>query len=492
MAKINEKVLWEAAEKLRDKCNPTEYKDIVLGLVFLKYVSDKFTNKYNELKSRNDGSEHNEEKYISEHIFIVENEAKWDYISSFCNDESIGQKIEEAFVLLEKKNDELKNILPKIYSNSDLDKVVLGELVNFFTNSLKMDDTDGDFFGQIYEYYISAFAKYIPTKGGEFFTPKTIVELMVEILEPYKGRVYDPCCGSGGMFVQCSKFVKNHQGNIDNISIYGQESNPGNWKMAKMNLAIRGIEGNLGEKSDDSFTSDLHKNLKVDFIIANPPYNLKKYWKPILEGDDRWVFGKPNTQNANFAWLELIYSKLNNNGYAAVLMPNGATTSNTKEDYEVRKTMIEQGKVMAIIDLPDKMFSNTGISVQCWVLSKSKTNKDVLFLSASKLGKMIDRKTRILEDHEIKLISSIYHNYKNNEGYEDKLGFCKKASLEEIKEKDYSLNPGRYIGVDESNKKSLEELKQDLIESSNELFKLMDDASELENKVKEILKKEML
>ena len=502
MAKIDEKVLWGAAEKLRDKCDPADYKNVVLGLVFLKYVSDRYLAKHNELKAFGDGREKDDDYYIAEHVFIVPEKALWPYIASFSKDASLGQKIDEAFDELEKHNNELKGILPKTYSKSELDKIALGELIDFFTTNLKMESADGDFFGQIYEYYIGAFATYIPQKGGEFFTPTSIVEMMVEILEPYKGRVFDPCCGSGGMFVQCSKFVKEHRGNVDDISIYGQESNPGTWKMAKMNLAIRGLSGDLGESNGDSFTNDLHKSLRADFILANPPYNIKDYWKPSLEGDPRWVFGKPDVKNANYAWLELMYAKLAPKGKAAILMPNGATTSNTEDDRKVRKAMLEAGKVAAIIDLPDKMFSNTGISVQCWVLNKAKLDTGVLFINATKMGRMKTRKLRVFvgasdddtfdgsQQNEIDLIATTYHNYKKDENYEDKLGFCKKASLEEIKEKDYSLNPGRYVGVDDSNKLSEEELNAQIKETAQELFTLMDESKELEDKVKDILRKE--
>ncbi len=504
MAKIDEKVLWGAAEKLRDKCDPADYKNVVLGLVFLKYVSDRYTAKFNELKLRNDGSENDDDYYIADHVFLVPKNARWEYIASYSKDESLGQKIDEAFEALEKNNDQLKKILPKTYSKTDLDKTALGELVDFFTTNLQMDNADGDFFGQVYEYYIGAFATYIPQKGGEFFTPTSIVELMVDIIEPYKGRVFDPCCGSGGMFVQCSKFVKEHRGKVDDISIFGQESNPGTWKMAKMNLAIRGLEGDLGESNGDSFTEDMHKTLRADFILANPPYNKKDYWKPSLEGDPRWIFGKPDTKNANYAWLELMYAKLSAKGKAAILMPNGATTSNTEDDKKVRKAMLEQGKVDAIIDLPDKMFSNTGISVQCWILNKSKLDTDVLFINATNLGRMKTRKLRVFkgatddeqfdsntEVNEIDLIANTYHSYKKDENYENKLGFCYKATLEEIKDKDYSLNPGRYVGVDDSNKLSEEELKEQLKTTASELLTLMAESKGLEEKVKAILEEEI-
>lgn len=493
MANIDEKVLWDAAEKLRDKCDPADYKNVVLGLVFLKYVSDKFIAKYNELKIIGDGRENDDDYYIADHVFVVPKEALWSEIAKQSKNSELGQMIDNAFIVLEKNNRQLEGILPKTYSKSDLDKTALGELVDFFTNNLNMEDADGDFFGQVYEFYIGAFAKYIPTKGGEFFTPQCIVEMMVDILEPYKGRVFDPCCGSGGMFVQCSKFVKQHQGNIDDISIFGQESNPGTWKMAKMNLAIRGLEGNLGESNGDSFTEDMHKTLRADFILANPPYNLKQYWKPSLEGDPRWVFGKPDEKNANYAWLELMYAKLAPRGRAAILMPNGATTSGKEgsADYKVRKAMLEAGKVEAIIALPNKLFNNVSISVQCWILNKSKTNTNVLFVNADSMGKLISRKIRVLEQEDIDKIVKAYKDFQSSDLINEP-GFCFGATLEEIVSKDYSLNPGRYVGTDESDKMSEEEIKEELRKTSIELFKLIEEGRELEEKVKKILEEEMM
>ena len=353
-----------------------------------------------------------------------------------------------------------------------------------------MEDADGDFFGQVYEYYIGAFAKHIPTKGGEFFTPQSLVELMVDILEPYKGRVYDPCCGSGGMFVQCSKFVKEHHRNVDSISIYGQESNPGTWKMAKMNLAIRGLEGNLGERNGDSFTDDLHKSLKADFIIANPPYNLGEYWKPSLEGDSRWIFGKPDEKNANYAWLSLMFSKLNSSGKAAILMPNGATTSGNSNsaDYKIRKAMVDAGIVEAIIALPNKLFSNVSISVQCWVLNKAKTTKDVLFVNADELGTLISRKIRILEKADNDKILCAIKDFREHKPV-DILGFAKVATYDEICEKDFSLNPGRYVLL-YNPKKITDDIQNELKIATSELLNLIKEGNKLEDKVKKILEEE--
>lgn len=482
---INENILWKAAEKLRDKCDPADYKNVVLGLVFLKYVSDQYMSKYNELKKFNDGRENDDDYYIAEHVFIVPKDALWSNVALHSKSDDLGQIIDGAFVLLEKKNNQLKGILPKTYSKSDLDKTALGELVDFFTNNLNMENADGDFFGQVYEYYIGAFAKYIPTKGGEFFTPKSVVEMMVDILEPYKGRVYDPCCGSGGMFVQCSKFVKEHQGNIDSISIFGQESNPGTWKMAKMNLAIRGLEGNLGEKNGDSFTEDLHKNLRADYILANPPYNLKEFWKPSLEGDPRWVFGKPNTKNANYAWLSLMYSKLSPAGKAAILMPNTATSSNVIDDIKIRKEMVDSGKIDAVISLPNKLFSNVTISVQCWILNKGKTDKNILFINADELGELKSRKLRILNQEDIDLIINAYKKFKTNDSA-DVTGFSKVASYDEIVKNDYSLTPGKYVGVSISGNNNIT-LKEKIDDISVSLYDDFKKSRVLDEKIEKII-----
>lgn len=490
---IDENILWKAVEKLLDKVDPTDHREVVLGLVFLKYVSDKYQAKYNELSSRNDGSELDSDYYIEDNIFLVPQKALWSYIVSYSKQPEIGQVIDNAFLELEKNNDQLNGILPKIYSKSSLDKMALGELVDFFDNNLNAQDLDSDFFGQVYEYYISAFDKHFPTttKLGDFFTPKCISELMVEILEPYQGRVYDPCCGSGGMFVQCSKFVKEHQGEIYDISIYGQESNQVIWKIAKMNLVFRGLEANLGPRNADSFSNDLHKDEKFDFIIANPPYNLKKYWNPSFEADPRWIFGDPDKTNANYAWLSLIYYKLKETGKAAILMPSGAKISKTKDDYKIRKAMIESGHIDAIITLPNKLFDAFSISGECWILNKAKTNKDILFINADNLGNLVSGKNRVLELSDIQKIVQTYKDYKNN-NLDDLPGFSKKADFESIIENDYSLNPRMYVGFDESNKLSTEEIEQEIKKASAELFKLIKEEKKLEEKFQEILEKEIM
>src|SRR5574344_1545365 len=394
-----EKQLWKSADKLRKNIDAAEYKHVVLGLIFLKYISDSFEELYARLQIEVvDGADpEDREEYKAESVFFVPAQSRWGFLVAKAKEPQIGKSLDEAMDAIEKENQSLKGVLPKVYARPNLDPAALGGLIDLVGNIALGDlkSRSADVLGHVFEYFLGEFALAEGKKGGQFYTPRSVVELLVNMLEPYKGRVLDPCCGSGGMFVQCSKFVKEHRGKVDDISIYGQESNPGTWKMAKMNLAIRGLSGDLGDRNGDSFTDDLHKSLRADFILANPPYNIKDYWKPSLEGDPRWVFGKPDVKNANYAWLELMYAKLAPKGKAAILMPNGATTSNTEDDRKVRKSMLEAGKVDAIIDLPDKMFSNTGISVQCWILNKAKVDTDVLFINATKMGRMKTRKLRV-------------------------------------------------------------------------------------------------
>ena len=487
-----EDTLWASADKLRGAVSVADYKFIVLGLIFLKYISDSFEERYKELVEEGLGLEEIKDSYVEKNIFYVPKQSRWGYLVEHSKDENIGEIIDDALTAIEKDNAMLKNVLPKNYNSPTMRTVNLGELIDLFTN-IKVGTKDAiekDILGRIYEYFLRKFCIKAKDEKGEFYTPGNIVDLMTQLIEPYNGSVYDPCCGSGGMFVQCSKFVKEHQGLVDDISIFGQESNPGTWKMAKMNLAIRGLEGNLGERNGDSFTDDLHKSLRADYIIANPPYNLKEYWKPSLEGDPRWVFGKPDEKNGNYAWLSLMYAKLAPKGKAAILMPNGATTSNTQDDYKIRKAMIESGKVEAILALPNKLFSNVSISVQCWILNKAKIDRNVLFINADEMGTLISRKIRVLEQADINKIVKTYKDFTSG-NLEDIPGFCKGASYDEIKSKDYSLNPGRYVGADESNKMSQEEIQEELKKTTAELLELMKEGKELEDKVKEILEEEL-
>ena len=487
MAIIDEKVLWASADKLRGSIGASDYMHIVLGLIFLKYVSDRFEEKYQELVSEGDGFENDKDEYTSEHIFWVPDKARWNYVSTFSKQEIIGQKLDEAFIEIEKENDELKGILPKIYSSSTVDKRRLGELIDLFTNQLETDG-EGDFMGQVYEYFMNKFARSLGQTGGEFYTPRCIVKLLVKMLNPTVGRVYDPCCGSGGMFVQAADFVKAHQGNVDNISVFGQELNATTWKLAKMNLAIRGIDANLGDAPGDTFHDDKHKALRVDYILANPPFNISDYGQPSLLEDPRWIYGIPPVGNANYAWIEHMYSKLAPKGIAGFVLANGSLSTSAKQEYDIRKAMLEEGVIDCIITLPDKLFYTTGIPVCLWFVRKNKSNKNVLFIDARNLGEMIDRKVRELKEEDLVLISETYHNWLNNNNYEDKKGFCKSASLEEIREADYTLVPGRYVGIDDSDKMNEEEIDAEIKKLSAELLDLFEENKQLEQKVIDILK----
>jgi hsdM protein len=487
MAIIDEKVLWASADKLRGSIGASDYMHIVLGLIFLKYVSDRFEEKYQELVSDGDGFENDKDEYTSEHIFWVPDKARWNYVSTFSKQEIIGQKLDEAFIEIEKENDELKGILPKIYSSSTVDKRRLGELIDLFTNQLETDG-EGDFMGQVYEYFMNKFARSLGQTGGEFYTPRCIVKLLVKMLNPTVGRVYDPCCGSGGMFVQAADFVKAHQGNVDNISVFGQELNATTWKLAKMNLAIRGIDANLGDAPGDTFHDDKHKALRVDYILANPPFNISDYGQPSLLEDPRWIYGIPPVGNANYAWIEHMYSKLAPKGIAGFVLANGSLSTSAKQEYDIRKAMLEEGVIDCIITLPDKLFYTTGIPVCLWFVRKNKSNKNVLFIDARNLGEMIDRKVRELKEEDLVLISETYHNWLNNNNYDDKKGFCKSASLEEIREADYTLVSGRYVGIDDSDKMSEEEIDAEIKKLSAELLDLFEENKQLEQKVIDILK----
>lgn len=487
MAIIDEKVLWASADKLRGSIGASDYMHIVLGLIFLKYVSDRFEEKYQELVADGDGFENDKDEYTSEHIFWVPDKARWNYVSTFSKQEIIGQKLDEAFIEIEKENDELKGILPKIYSSSTVDKRRLGELIDLFTNQLETDG-EGDFMGQVYEYFMNKFARSLGQTGGEFYTPRCIVKLLVKMLNPTVGRVYDPCCGSGGMFVQAADFVKAHQGNVDNISVFGQELNATTWKLAKMNLAIRGIDANLGDAPGDTFHDDKHKALRVDYILANPPFNISDYGQPSLLEDPRWIYGIPPVGNANYAWIEHMYSKLAPKGIAGFVLANGSLSTSAKQEYDIRKAMLEEGVIDCIITLPDKLFYTTGIPVCLWFVRKNKSNKNVLFIDARNLGEMIDRKVRELKEEDLVLISETYHNWLKNNNYEDKKGFCKSASLEEIREADYTLVPGRYVGIDDSDKMSEEEIDAEIKKLSAELLDLFEENKQLEQKVIDILK----
>ena len=447
-----EEELWASADKLRNNMDAAEYKHVVLGLIFLKYVSDTFMEKYKELLEEDEESAEDMDAYLAEGVFWVPEIARWDYIAKHSKQVEIGQIVDSALDAIEKENDSLRGVLPKNYSRPELDKRILGEIIDLFTN-INVGGKEGkekDILGRVYEYFLGKFAANEGKGGGEFYTPKSIVALMVEMIQPFKGYVYDPACGSGGMFVQSLKFVEEHSGSTFDISVYGQESNPTTWKLAKMNLAIRGIENNLGSKNADTFHEDLHKNLKADYILANPPFNQSDWGQPLLVDDARWKWGTPPQGNANYGWIEHMLDKLSQKGKAGVVLANGSLSSNTSGEGEIRRKILEDDLVDCIVALPDKLFYTTGIPVCIWFFNRDKKHKgQTLFIDARKMGDMVNRRLRELSDEDIKKIANTYIAWQNEDGYEDVQGYCKVASIDEIKEHDYILTPGRYVGIEE-------------------------------------------
>ena len=451
-----EEKLWLMADKLRGSMDSSEYKNVVLGLLFLKYISDAFEEKHQELLQDEYADEEDRDEYLADNIFWVPKEARWGYINRNSKKPEIGQIIDHAMISIEKENPSLKNVLPKTFARYDLDKTRLGELIDQFT--FKVGDTtsqEQDILGRVYEYFLSKFASAEGKGGGEFYTPRNVVQLLVEMLEPYSGRVYDPCCGSGGMFVQSEKFVEEHQGTIGNLSIYGQESNPTTWKLAKMNLAIRGIDGDLGPNNGDTFHNDLHKSLKADYILANPPFNISDWGGERLTEDVRWKYGVPPTGNANYAWIQHIVSKLAPSGTAGFVLANGSMSTRILAELEIRKNLIEKDIVECVVNLPAQLFYSTQIPVCLWFMTKNKERHnrqgEILFIDARNKGEMVDRTHKELSVADIYEISSVFHAWRgtNDAPYEDILGFCKTTTLEEVQKQDCILTPGRYVGLEE-------------------------------------------
>ena len=516
-----EKTLWAAAGKLIGAVMPQDYIKITLGLIFLKYVSDRFETKRAQLIADGEGFENDKDAYAEDNVFWIPENSRWEYIKKYVKDEQIGTILDQALIDIEKENSELKGILPKVYSKGDVDKRTLGELFDLFSNNLATENITGDLFGRCYEYFLGEFSKKFGQKGGEFYTPRCVVDLIVNMIEPFDGRVYDPCCGSGGMFVQSANLIKKHQGNVNNISVYGQEKNPDTWRMAKMNLAIRGITADLGTAHGDTFHDDKHKSLRADFIMANPPFNLPDYGQPSLLEDPRWIYNIPPEGNANYAWIQHMVSKLAPRGVAGFVLANGSLSTSAKQEYDIRKKMLEEGIIDCIIALPSNLFSTVTIPACLWFLRKDCRNKGkTLFFDCREKGIMIDRKIREMTyndvttghtDNEeliekvkaynlatygdenkgdIESIAAVYHAWLKGEGYEDVKGFCKSATIEEIREADYSLVPGRYVGIDDSGKMSDEEVKAEIIRVKQELKELMEQGKVLDEKIYAILNSE--
>jgi type I restriction enzyme M protein len=462
-----EKQLWKAADKLRKNIDAAEYKHIVLGLIFLKYISAAFEELHNKLKQGEGdyaGADPEDiDEYKAENVFFVPEKSRWDYLQSRAKLPEIGKDVDNAMDAIEKENPSLKDVLPKVFARGNLDPTSLGGLIDLIGNIALGDARarSADLLGHVFEYFLGEFALAEGKKGGQFYTPRSVVELLVEMLEPSKGRVFDPCCGSGGMFVQSEKFVSDHQGKVNDISIYGQESNQTTWRLAKMNLAIRSIDSSQVKwNNEGSFLNDAHKDLKADYVIANPPFNDSDWSGDLLRKDGRWKYGNPPANNANYAWIQHFLYHLNPGGQAGFVLAKGALTSKTSGEVEIRKELVEARLVDCIVNLPKKLFLNTQIPASLWFLCRGKAmslpengklrnrKDEILFIDARNMGHLINRRTRELSKDDIEKIAGTYHNWRNSNGnYEDIKGFCNSASIEKVKELDYVLTPGRYVGL---------------------------------------------
>ena len=490
-----EQKLWQTADMLRNNMDAAEYKHVVLGLIFLKYISDSFKDTYNEIKSDPEGDPEDKDEYSMRHTFWVPPEARWDYLQKNAKQPTIGKLVDDAMDAIERDNKVLKGVLPKNYARPALDKHRLGELIDVI-GTIGLGDKESksqDILGKVYEYFIGQFADAEGKKGGQFYTPQSIVRLLVEMIEPYKGRVFDPCCGSGGMFVQSEKFVEVHGGRVGDIHVFGQESNQTTWRLAVMNLAIRKIDGNI--QWGDSFHADQHKDLKADFILANPPFNVSDWKGELLRDDARWKYGVPPSGNANFAWVQHFIHHLSPTGIAGFVLANGSMSSNTSGEGEIRKNIVEADLIDCMVALPSQLFYNTMIPACLWFVARDKKNHkfrdrkgEVLFIDARKMGAMIDRRHRELTDEDVKKISSIYHAWRGEGGkYEDVAGFCKSVKLDEIQKHEWILTPGRYVGAEEEEEDS-EEFDEKMKRLTSELAKQMEEGKKLDVEIKNNLR----
>src|SRR5438132_3656908 len=448
-----EATLWATADKLRGNLDAAEYKHVVLGLIFLKYISDAFEEKQAELKKEKGADPEDRDEYTADNIFWVPLEARWSYLQGRAKDSIIGKLLDSAMIAIERDNPSLKGVLPKEYARPHLDKQSLGGVIDL-VSTIGLGDKESrskDIIGRVYEYFLSEFASAEGKKGGQFYTPRCVVQLLVEMLAPYKGRVLDPCCGSGGMFVQSEKFVEAHGGRIGDIAVYGQESNPTTWRLAKMNLAIRGIDSNLGAEHADSFHRDLHKDLKADYVLANPPFNDSDWGGDRLREDVRWKYGVPPASNANFAWVQHFINHLAPTGIAGFVLANGSMSSNQSGEGEIRRKIIEADLVDCMVSLPGQLFYATQIPVCLWFVARDKRNSRfqdrrgrTLFIDARKLGHLIDRIHRELSEEEILRIAGTYHAWRGDKDageYADIKGFCRSATIDDIRAHGHVLTP---------------------------------------------------
>jgi type I restriction enzyme M protein len=449
--------LFLAADKLRKNLEPSDYKHVALGLIFLKYISNAFEAKRAALLAEDPAAAEDPDEYLAENVFWVPKDARWSHLQDNAKQPTIGKLIDDAMSEIEKSNPGLKGVLPKDYNRPALDKVMLGELIDLVSGIGMGEPSDKakDILGRVYEYFLGGFAGSEGKRGGEFYTPRSVVRVLVEMLEPYKGRVYDPCCGSGGMFVQSEKFVESHGGRIGDIAIYGQESNYTTWRLCKMNLAVRGIDADIRWNNEGSFHKDELKDLRFDYVLANPPFNISDWGGERLREDARWTYGAPPVANANYAWLEHIFWHLAPNGTAGVVLANGSAYSVQSGEDTIRKAMVEADVVDCMIALPGQLFYSTQIPACLWFLARNKNRSgklrdrrgEILLIDTRKLGTMVDRTRKEFSDDDVAKISGVYHAWREGKSYKDERGFCKSAKVDEIRGHNYVLTPGRYVGA---------------------------------------------
>lgn len=516
-AKEIQAILWKAADKLRGSIDAAQYKEFVLGLIFLKYVSDAFGERRAELEKElaEDGIAddrleeflEDRDEYTGAHVFWVPETARWSWIAANAKSQGVGKLLDEAMDAVMRENPSLTGVLPKIFNRDNIDQKKLGELVDLISDA-RFGGSEGepaqDVLGEVYEYFLGNFARAEGKRGGEFYTPQSVVRLIVEILEPYEGRVYDPACGSGGMFVQAAKFIEAHRGRSHkaDISIYGQELNERTWRLAKMNLAIHGIDGNLAARWGDTFADDKHPDLKADFVMANPPFNIKDWARS--EGDPRWRYGVPPRNNANYAWLQHMISKLGERGTAGIVLANGSMSSQSSGEGEIRRALVEADLVACMVALPPQLFRTTQIPACLWFLAKDKSPQgakrlndrrgEILFIDARNMGELVDRTERVLTEADLAKIADTYHEWRGTASareaglvYEDETGFCSSADLETLREHGYALTPGRYVGSAEAEEESPEAVTERIVTLTEELYVLFEKSAQLEKTVRENL-----
>jgi type I restriction enzyme M protein len=481
-----EEKIWAAADILRGNMDAAEYKHVVLGLIFLKYISDKFVERYRELEAEDDDVE-DKDAYTEVNVFFVPPSARWDVIAAAAHKEEIGTVIDDAMRAIEKENKRLKDILPKNYARNELDKRRLGNVVDLFTNIQMIEHgTDKDILGRTYEYCLAKFAEREGKRAGEFYTPSCVVRTLVEVLKPFEGRVYDPCCGSGGMFVQSTDFVRGHSGNIGNLSVYGQDSNPTTRKMALMNLAIRGIEADLGAYNADTFHNDLHPTLRADYILANPPFNLSDWNDGSLNEDKRWKYGLPPNGNANFAWMQHMIHHLSPNGKLGLVLANGSLSSQSGGEGEIRRKIVEGDLVEGIVAMPTQLFYTTQIPVSLWFINRNKKQKGkTLFVDARKMGILKERVHRELSTEDIARIATTFEAFDNGT-LEDVKGYCAAVATADIAKHDFILTPGRYVGIEEQEDDG-EPFDEKMTRLTGELSAMFKRSHELEDEIRKRL-----